>query len=185
MGRIVKKLLCIPLLILAIAAAPRKSERVVVILPEGCTAACSCLALAQLLPGGDEADCVEAQSELISVSEDGCCGATDVATCPGDPDGCVMGSKRIRVRLSAAFECECEKADISTGGVDAGQSQTGLTVADGWSQWFTVGGFGLYCSGEGIATTGSLSVTCTSGGTPTPRELAKLLATYDCNACGG
>jgi hypothetical protein len=176
---------------LSLAAwAPRPVEgsgspiRIVVILADECGAECVCPALTTYDPGGPEADCVAAQEIGIPVpSEDGCC--ADTGNCPGPPDGCVMATRTFRYRLALGEDCACTKADITTTGADSGQNQTGLSDSDNWSQNFTMGGFALFCSTVDSRTRGGITITCTSGGTPTPRVLAVLVIDYECFKCAG
>lgn len=185
------KMLCFSLLIAASTAtsvgpgaedgAPRKL-RVLLVAP--CAANCTCAA--SVTPRIHTSDgCVNVQTQNLTLSEDGCCGEVDVPTCAGHPDGCVMGSQEFRIQLLGGT-CTCTSMDYATSGVESPQSQSGLGVGV-WSNWITIGGFGLYCDDEpdDAAPQGNLSATCTAGGTPVPRTLVNIDFDYECKECAG
>lgn len=165
------------------AASPSGLPRVVVIM-EGCPGNCVCSA--EITPQVHTGDaCAGLQLIGVTVSSNGCCGGSRVPTCEEHPTGCVIGTLSYRLKL-AGGNCTCTSMDVSTGGADAGQSQTGLGVGV-LSQTFTLGGFGVYCddAADGHSAEGSLTATCTAGGVPVPRTLINIDFLYLCAPCAG
>jgi hypothetical protein len=74
--------------------------------------------------------------------------------------------------------------DVTQIGDDSGPTALNWTLAMGWTDAFTTGGFALGCTlSESGMGQGGVRVTCTEGGDPVPRTMVSVDYAYECEAC--